>query len=326
MILALAIALAVQNPVTVQLNHEQYEAGDRARVYVQAAEDGYLVILHADPAGRVRVIFPLDPSDDNFVRGDRKFEVRGRNDRDPIQIEGEDGTGTVLAAVSPDAFRFDEFSRNDHWDFRALGGPSSTVKDDPLAKLLDIVQRMAGDSTGRFDYDQVTYLVQTTRYAANYGGGWGHSHFMIGFSFGYPYYYPFYAAPFGFYGGWGYPYGYRYGGVYSRPVVFGSFGASKTFVKPARPLVTPIEVRPRTIISPSTSSRNRIEPRTTRANSRSIPTMLRGLFGGGRGGGRGSAPSSRASISRGFSRGGWSMPRMAGGGGGFSRGIGGRRH
>lgn len=322
MIFALAIALAVQNPaVTVQLNHEQYESGDHAKVYVSSAEDGYLVILHADPVGRVRVIFPLDPSDDNFVRGGRKFEVRGRSDRDPIQIEGEDGTGTVLAAVSPDAFRFDEFSRNDHWDYRTLGGPSSTVKDDPLAKLLDIVQRMAGDSTGRFEYDQVTYLVQTTQYAANYGGGgWGHSHFMIGFAFGYPYY-PFYAAPFGFYGGWGYPYGYRYGGYYSRPVVFSSFGTSKTFVKPARPLVTPIEVRPRTIISPSNTTK-RIEPRTTRSNPRSsVPSMLRGIFGGGRGsGGRGG--SSRMGISRGFGSGGWSMPRMSGG----FRGIGGRRH
>ncbi len=314
MILALAIALAVQNPaVSVQLNHEQYQSGDHAKVYVASAEDGYLVILHADPAGRVRVIFPLDPSDDNFVRGGRKFEVRGRSDRDPIQIEGEDGTGTVLAAVSPDAFRFDEFSRNDHWDFRALGGPSTTVKDDPLAKLLDIVQRMAGDSTGRFDYDQVTYLVQTTQYAADYGGG--HSHFMLGFSFGYPYY-PFYAAPFGFYGGWGYPYGYRYGGgYYSRPVVFTSFGGSKTFFKPARPFVTPIEVRTRTVISPSTSTRNSIEPRTTRSNPRSMPTILRGIFGGGRG------SRGKGGFSRGFSSGGWSTPRMSS----TFRGIGGRR-
>lgn len=319
MILALAIALAVQNPVTVQLNHERYEPGNRARLYVQAAEDGYLVILHADAAGRVRVIFPLDPGDDNFVRGDRKFEVRGRSDRDPIQIEGEEGTGTVVAAVSPDAFNFNEFSRNDHWDYRALGGPSTAVKDDPLEKLLDIVQRMSGDSAGRFEYDQVTYLVQSNQYASNYGGG--HSHFMIGFSFGYPYYYPFYAAPFGGYGGyggyggWGYP--YRYGG---HPVVFSSFGGRKTFVKPARPFVTPIEVRPRTIVSPSTSTRNRIEPRTTRSTSRSMPAILRGLFGGGHGSG-GSRSSSRPSVSRGFGSGGWSMPRM---GGGF-RGIGGRR-
>ena len=73
MVIALALALFVQDPIRVELSHEQFEMGDRARVYVRAAQDGYLVILHADPAGRVRVIFPLDPSDDNFIRGDRKF-------------------------------------------------------------------------------------------------------------------------------------------------------------------------------------------------------------------------------------------------------------
>src|SRR5262249_50748975 len=126
MILALAIVLAVQEPIRVQLNHDQYQTGDRARLYVQADEDGYVVILHADPAGRVRVISPLDPSDDTSIRGGRKFEVRGRGDRDAIQIEGEEGSGTVVAAVSRDAFKFDEFSRNDHWDFSALGGPSAS--------------------------------------------------------------------------------------------------------------------------------------------------------------------------------------------------------
>ena len=55
MIFALAFALAVQEPVRVELNHDQYSAGDKARVYVRSAQDGYLVVLHADPAGRENV-------------------------------------------------------------------------------------------------------------------------------------------------------------------------------------------------------------------------------------------------------------------------------
>src|SRR5213594_875398 len=98
--LALLLVLT-QSPVTVQLNHDQFDPGDRARVYVQSAQDGYLVVLHADPEGRIRVLFPLDPTDDDFVRGGKKFEVRGRSDRDAFQVEGDEGSGTVLAAVSP---------------------------------------------------------------------------------------------------------------------------------------------------------------------------------------------------------------------------------
>src|SRR3981189_935313 len=103
----LALLLLVQNPVTVRLNHDQFTAGDHARVYVESAQDGYLVVLHADAEGRIRGLFPLDPTDDDFIRGGKKFEVRGRSDRDAFQIESNVGSGTVLAAVSPDAFKFD---------------------------------------------------------------------------------------------------------------------------------------------------------------------------------------------------------------------------
>src|ERR1700756_2768113 len=100
------LLLLVQSPVTVQLNHDQFTVGDHARVYVQSEQDGYLVVLHADADGRIRVLFPLDPTDDDFIRGGRRFEVRSRGDRDAFQIESGDGSGTVLAAVAKDPFNF----------------------------------------------------------------------------------------------------------------------------------------------------------------------------------------------------------------------------
>src|SRR6266487_4372427 len=145
--LLLSVASAVPqadgpDPIAVKLNHEQFSRGDKARVYVQTAQDGYLVVLHADPEGRVRVLFPRDPSDDAFVRGGKRQEIRSRSDRDAFMVEGDDGAGTVLAAVSTDAFSFDGFVLNGHWDYRALG--QGTVKDDALAALLDIVRRIYG--------------------------------------------------------------------------------------------------------------------------------------------------------------------------------------
>src|SRR5207302_9653063 len=120
----LALLLLVQNPVTVRLNHDQFDPGDRARVYVQTAQDGYLVVLHADAQGRVRVLFPLDPTDDDFVRGGRTLEVRGRGDREAFYVDDADGAGLVLAARSAAPFKFDEFVRGDPWDYRVL-----TVRD-----------------------------------------------------------------------------------------------------------------------------------------------------------------------------------------------------
>ncbi len=214
MMLALLLSFALANPqpndppaVRVQLNHDQFRSGDNARVYVETARDGYLIVLHADPQGRVRVLFPLDPSDDEFVRGGRRQELRGRSDRDAFQVDDDDGSGTVLAAVTPDPFTFTEFVRNDHWDFRALGGPSASVRTDPLAGLLDIVQRMAGET--HFDYDDATYVVLSRQIASRYDDGYGFGypyHSRLGLGFGYPYrfgsYDPFY-DPFCFDPFWG---------------------------------------------------------------------------------------------------------------------------
>jgi hypothetical protein len=285
----LALLLLVQNPVTVRVNHDRFTPGDHARVYVEAAQDGYLVVLHADAEGRVRVLFPLDPSDDDFIRGGKKFELRGRADRDAFQIEANDGSGTVLAAVAPDAFDFAAFTKNDHWDFRALGAPSPSVKDDPLARLLEIVQKISGDSTGRFEYDYATYVVNSRDIAARYGYGAGYSPYHVRFG----YYDPFCSDPsfwglsascygygFGFRGGWGFGVGFPAYRPYRpyRPYIFTSTPGPKLLI-PSRPSrYVPIQPRPRATGKPFFSPRpNSAGPGPSRAQPRS--------FGGGRSGG-----------------------------------------
>ena len=68
-------------------NDRRFLPGDRAKVQVRTREDGYLVVFHADPDGTLRVLFPLDPGDDNFVRGGRKYEIRGRGGRESFTVD-----------------------------------------------------------------------------------------------------------------------------------------------------------------------------------------------------------------------------------------------
>ena len=348
----LALLLLIQNPVTVRVNHDQFDPGDHARVYVQSAQDGYLVVLHADLAGRIRVLFPLDPTEDDFIRGGKKFEVRGRGDREAFQIEGTDGSGTVLAAVSPDAFNFQDFVRNDHWDFRALGGPSDSVRDDPLARLLDIVQHASGDSAGRFDYDYATYVVNSRDIAARYRD---HSGYYPQYGFYYnPFYNPFcadafygwsascYAFGYGFgYRGYGYGFGFGFP-VYRpyrpyRPYIFASipgprFAQPRLVIPANRPSrYIPVQPRSRSDVGSEFSNPRRGESRPrdmakpniaprpnsagpSRAQPQSQPRSQPRVFSGGRSAGGGSRGSSGG--------GGRPAPRSGGGGGGG----GGRRH
>src|SRR2546426_386964 len=176
MMLAFAVSLALaapsaaaasdDPPIHVWLNQDNYFVrGDRAKVYVRAAADGYLVVVRADADGRVRVLFPIDPSDDTFMRAHKKFEVRSRGDREAFAVDEREGSGVVLAAWSASPFKFDEFVRGDHWDYRVLG--TIQTGSDAEAALEDVVQRMAGDA--RFDYDVVTYTVESTTAYSGYG-------------------------------------------------------------------------------------------------------------------------------------------------------------
>ena len=151
-----ATVTAVQDaPVRITMNNDRrFVRGDRAKVKVRVEDDGFLLVLQADAEGRIRVLFPLDPSDDNFVRGDRNYEIRGRGDREAFTVDEKSGEGAVYAAVSRDPFRFGDYAVNDHWDFNALN--VRELPEDPEPELTELVRRM---SSGRFEYDYLTYSV-----------------------------------------------------------------------------------------------------------------------------------------------------------------------
>ena len=161
-----AAATTDDPPIRLWINSDgRFVRGDRARVHVRAEEDGYLVVLQADTEGHLRVLFPIDPTDDNFVRGGKKYEVEGRGGRDAFDVGDRTGRGTVYAAVSRAPFRFDEFVLSDHWDYRAL--EPNRLPEDPESELTELVRRMA---QGSFDYDVMSYyVVESVVYANDYG-------------------------------------------------------------------------------------------------------------------------------------------------------------
>ncbi len=177
-----AAATAVRSddpPVKVWLDRGTYSPGNKAHVGVKLGEDGYLVVLRADARGRVRVLYPLDPGHDAFVRGGTSIEVRDRGDREAFSVDEREGSGLVLAARSVTPFKFDEFVRGDHWDYRVL--TARDAGDDRKQALLDILQRMLPD--GHFDYDAVSYTVASPR--ASYDGAYSPYSSSIGLGLGY---------------------------------------------------------------------------------------------------------------------------------------------
>ena len=140
----------------------------------------------------MRVLFPVDPDGDPPVRGGTKYELKGRGGREAFVVGDTTGRGTVLAAFAETPFQFDEFEKNGHWDYNALGNQ----RDDPEGGLMGIVQRMQGTGN-HFEYDVATYTASPQpRYigwVSPYGWpGWYDPWYGpragLGFGFGWPYY------------------------------------------------------------------------------------------------------------------------------------------
>lgn len=142
--------------VTIWTDHDDnpYRRGDRARVYFQAQTDGYITVLRVDTDGRIRVLFPREPWEDNFARGGRSFEVLDRNDN-AFSVDDYPGVGYIFAISSPDQFQYDQFVRGDHWDYQQIA--DGRIRGDPYVSLTDFASRIAGP--GEYDYDITPYYV-----------------------------------------------------------------------------------------------------------------------------------------------------------------------
>ena len=173
--------------IRVKLSDESYSRGDRAKVKVRAADDGYLLVLRADGDGRVRVLYPLRPDDEGQITGGKDFEVLSRGNREAFVVDEGPGSGSVLAAWSGQPFRFDDFAKNGHWNYRAL--TAEKITGDQESGLLELVDRM---SDGKYEYDVAQYTVDEPGYTRHYSGGF-YSPWWDGFygpCYGcYPYFY-----------------------------------------------------------------------------------------------------------------------------------------
>jgi Domain of unknown function (DUF4384) len=182
-------------PVRVWFNEDgRYAYGDKARVYVQTAADGYVVVLRSDARGNVRLLSPLDPDGDQRVSAGKKYEAKGRGGREAFVVEDTAGQGLVLAAWSSTPFELRRFEQNGHWDPEALAdstGGLSTIPDDPEARLLTVVDAMR--SGGHYKYDAEPYVVFAPRvaravypypYPYGWGGYWGYDPWWPGPVFG----------------------------------------------------------------------------------------------------------------------------------------------
>jgi hypothetical protein len=135
-----------------------YARGERVRVFFKLDRDAFVTIFRVDTDGRVRVLFPREPWEDNFARGGREFEIEGRSSGDAFSIDDYPGVGYLFAVASADAFTYDAIESGDHWDYRVIA--DGRVRGDPYVAMTDLAQRIVPEGYADWDYDVVSYNVE----------------------------------------------------------------------------------------------------------------------------------------------------------------------
>ena len=118
-------------------------------VYVRMRDPGYLTVLHVDPVGRIRVLFPFNPDDDAAAPGGATFQLAA-----PVGAEG--GTATIVAARSSRPLQVAGLRAGPFWDYGS-GMLFQPTAGNGAAALLDIADRMADGRS--FDFDVTTYRI-----------------------------------------------------------------------------------------------------------------------------------------------------------------------
>src|SRR5213594_1777010 len=136
---------------------DAYASGQGARVFFRSEVDAYVTVLRVDTDGRVRVLFPLEPWEDNFARGGREYEIQGGYERDAFSIDDYPGVGYIFAVAAADPFVYDAFETGDHWDYRAIA--DGRVHGDPYVALTDLAQRILPADYRDWNYDITPYYV-----------------------------------------------------------------------------------------------------------------------------------------------------------------------
>ncbi|HSD33277.1 MAG TPA: DUF4384 domain-containing protein [Gemmatimonadales bacterium] len=142
-------------PVRVWLPDSTPSVGDAAQVYVALRDTSHLVVLHVDPSGRIRVLFPRSPTASDLVPGGETFAVGGIEEGLTFRVPGP-GIGTILAvrASARTPFRFEGLATGSGWDYEHALLLQPTA-GNPFAALLDIADRIANGEA--YNYDLAGY-------------------------------------------------------------------------------------------------------------------------------------------------------------------------
>lgn len=95
-------------------NHSDNEfyVGDNIALNFRVNDDAFVAIYSVDTRGRVRLLFPSNPTDDNYVRGGVTYRLPDGRDEYDLSVTGPEGTETIQIVASRERFPIPDWYNN----------------------------------------------------------------------------------------------------------------------------------------------------------------------------------------------------------------------
>ncbi len=149
--------------ITVRTDRDDVvRRADRIAVFFETDEDGYVTLFRIDTDGRIRILFPTQPWDDNFAISGRRYRVphpQGSRDGYTFAVDDYPGVGYLVAVVSRDPYGFEPYVRNDHWEYRAIA-QEGRITGDPYVAADEIVEQLLPPGYTMYGIDILPYFVE----------------------------------------------------------------------------------------------------------------------------------------------------------------------
>jgi len=139
-------------------SRDLFHRGDRPRVFYRTERDAFVTVLRVDTDGRVDVLFPRGPDDDNYAYGGTTYAVSGSGRNEAFVVDDDPGVGYLFAVASEEPFDYHALLDGQRWDTRLASG--GRVHGDPLQTLEEMVVQTLPEGYTDFDTHLIPYYVE----------------------------------------------------------------------------------------------------------------------------------------------------------------------
>ncbi len=132
--------------------------GDRMRVFYRTEHDAYVTIFRVDTDGRIHILFPRTPDEENYGYGGATYTVSSAGNGTAFYVDDYDGVGYLFGVASSAPFNYDGLFDDGRWDLHLIS--DGRVHGDPLSSLEDLAQRMLPEGFADYDTHLLPYYVE----------------------------------------------------------------------------------------------------------------------------------------------------------------------